>query len=661
MGAKRTGEEIAWTDPYPDASGLGRMITCAKAVYRGSELVGVVAVDITINDIIENILDVTLGKTGYAVLLDSNDEVVASGGTWSTLEKGAFSGFKGSGPGIREVDEKYYSYIPIQSVDLSLVLVVPVDEIVAPIEVAESEIDSESSAALTNFIIITIIFIVVVVVIGMTLSSRLVRPIKQLTQAADLISGGNYNADVAVTSKDEIAVLADSFKNILTTLRLGNRSYYKGDLQKALDNYRDAMVLFETTGNQKGIGMCLNNIGNIYRTWGQYALASDYIKKSIDIAKKHEDKAALAMRYNNMGILMRVQGNNKAALSYYAEALKLSHELDDHQAISMRLNNIGLIHLDTDVEKAIQHFSKAFNIDKEYSNKRGMGNSLNNLGMAFLKTHDFDKAIKYLQPAVDIGQELGDPKILCTSLQLIAEYHHGKGATELEKASMESADEVRRFGKPAKTVIFVVDKSGSMTADRINAVREGATELFDRKIYNKDKVGIIEFDDDPNIVSQPLAVEKNRKKIKQGILSITPNPPFGLTAFFDAVGDACKMLSNSAAEDMRWIVALTDGADNQSEFYAARTEAAFGGRVKRLGLRDYMNQLALDATVVVLGAGEEVDEVEQDLKFLCEEGGYYIKIPLGKDAKKAIRRAFKDVERLFAEQEEIEGFDISEM
>jgi Mg-chelatase subunit ChlD len=249
--------------------------------------------------------------------------------------------------------------------------------------------------------------------------------------------------------------------------------------------------------------------------------------------------------------------------------------------------------------------------------------------------------------------------MLTTSLQLIAEAHHGKGDKAAEKAALESAEEISRFGKPAKTVIFVVDKSGSMTSKRINAVREGALALLGRKIYKGDKVGIIEFDDDPNIVSQPREVGDDKGPVGKAILSITPNPPFGRTAFYDAMGDALHMLTQSPPEDMRWVVALTDGADNESVRFAPTTEKTFR-KVLRKGLRDYIDEEGLDATVVILGAGREVKDVEKELKFICGPGGYYINVSLKGNIKKSVAKAFTDVEKLFAEQEEIEGFDISE-
>jgi len=674
INAKSANGELVWSDPYIDASGRGLMISCSKAVFtETNKLIGVVAADLTIEVINQNILAVTIGKTGYAFLIDSDAKVVAHKGLEDKGTDVHITELEGTDPSFEQVindmirggsdvivvefpqGDKYCSYSPINNIGYSIGIVVPVEEITEPIDDAKEEINTESSAAVMNFILIIIVFLVIVIITGIFLSLKLVQPIKQLTTVAEHITHGNFHTKINVNTRDEISVLAESFKNLLVTLRLGNRSYYKGDLKRALENYKEALALFETTDNQKGIGMCYNNIGNIYRTWGEYALAKDYFNKAIKIGKQTNDMDGLASRLNNMGILLKAQGNNRTAFNYYKSALDIDNKLNDHKSISMRLNNIGLTYLDSDINQAISYFERALSIDEKYQHKRGKGNTLNNLGQGYLRKRNYRKALDHLEKALVIGEKLGDPKIMITSLKLIAQYHRELGNTKLERTSIEAANEVKLFGKPPKTVIFVVDKSGSMDTKRINAVRAGAVALFKRNIYDKDKVGIIEFDDYPNVVSKPIKVSGNRERIKNMILNITPDPPFGLTAFYDSMGKAVKLLSKTSVNDRHWIVALTDGEDNKSVDFAPRNQKSFGLLIKQ-GIRDYMTEHALDATVVVLGAGREVRKVEKDLQYLCKDGGYYIKVSLDKDVHKSITEAFKDVEHLFAEQEEMEGY-----
>ncbi len=69
--------DIKITDPYIDANGLGLMITIAKEVYNGAELVGVIAVDLTISQIEETILNIQFLETGYAFLINEDGLTIA--------------------------------------------------------------------------------------------------------------------------------------------------------------------------------------------------------------------------------------------------------------------------------------------------------------------------------------------------------------------------------------------------------------------------------------------------------------------------------------------------------------------------------------------------------------------------------------------------------
>ena len=68
-----------WTDVYIDPAGQGWMASCIAPVYRkGSDfLEGVVGLDITVTEIVQKVLKLSLSWDSYAVLLDSNGSIMA--------------------------------------------------------------------------------------------------------------------------------------------------------------------------------------------------------------------------------------------------------------------------------------------------------------------------------------------------------------------------------------------------------------------------------------------------------------------------------------------------------------------------------------------------------------------------------------------------------
>ena len=71
---------IVWTDVYIDPAGLGWMTSCIAPVYHLDKpdfLEGVMGVDITIRDIIEDVLKLEIPWHGYGVLISRNGTILA--------------------------------------------------------------------------------------------------------------------------------------------------------------------------------------------------------------------------------------------------------------------------------------------------------------------------------------------------------------------------------------------------------------------------------------------------------------------------------------------------------------------------------------------------------------------------------------------------------
>lgn len=71
---------IVWTDVYIDPAGLGWMTSCIAPVYNLDKpdfLEGVIGVDITIHDIIEDVLKLEIPWHGYGVLISRNGTILA--------------------------------------------------------------------------------------------------------------------------------------------------------------------------------------------------------------------------------------------------------------------------------------------------------------------------------------------------------------------------------------------------------------------------------------------------------------------------------------------------------------------------------------------------------------------------------------------------------
>lgn len=69
-------KKVVWTDAYLDPAGLGWMISAIAPVYKKEFLEGVVGVDVTIDQLIRNILNVKLPYTSMAMLVDEGGHIL---------------------------------------------------------------------------------------------------------------------------------------------------------------------------------------------------------------------------------------------------------------------------------------------------------------------------------------------------------------------------------------------------------------------------------------------------------------------------------------------------------------------------------------------------------------------------------------------------------
>jgi Mg-chelatase subunit ChlD len=148
---------------------------------------------------------------------------------------------------------------------------------------------------------------------------------------------------------------------------------------------------------------------------------------------------------------------------------------------------------------------------------------------------------------------------------------------------------------------FVIDRSGSMTGQRIESVKSAAQAAVD-KLGTNDCVGVIAFDSAPTTIvpMQPLS---NPGAVKAAIARIQPG---GGTEILTALDAAHNALVLQTAAHKRHVVLLTDG---QSPIAGLQT------------LATRMNGEHI--TITTIGYGSDVDENTLKMISSTASGRYF--------------------------------------
>ena len=178
---------------------------------------------------------------------------------------------------------------------------------------------------------------------------------------------------------------------------------------------------------------------------------------------------------------------------------------------------------------------------------------------------DFLLAQEQQVRAIEIGFRPADPSIPLTSP---LDAQHGVDPTQPQTIlEVPSADvtahalEIWQQTKKPVDLTVVMDISGSMGGEKINAARQSLTQFIDL-LDDGDRLQIVLFSDEIIEITPLSPLGEKRDDTKRRVSGIIEG---GGTRLYDAVSDAYKdLLVNGDTNHIRAMVVLTDGQDTDS-------------------------------------------------------------------------------------------------
>ena len=230
-----------WTEPYLDKAGTHRMIASYAQPIKDAngKLRGVVVADVALADLSEELNTVQPFRNGYSFIISRKGTVIAHPDTtlimrqnitslarllgdddYETLGTQMLAGKKGSLHCELDSTDVLVCYAPLPHVGWSVASVCPYSTVVSEL----------GSVTLTVLAIILVGILLLAVCIHVLLQ-HMVRPIRQLTDAAYHIAQGDFNAQLPdMPTNDDFGKLHDAFAHMQHSLKR-----YISDLQTATE------------------------------------------------------------------------------------------------------------------------------------------------------------------------------------------------------------------------------------------------------------------------------------------------------------------------------------------------------------------------------------------------------------------------------------------
>lgn len=200
-------------------TGKPALILAAPILGGENERLGVIAMAMHLTDVSQQVADVHLGETGFAILVDEQGKAIAHGRPDQLTESlqdlsahpALMAAASGQEPIVYEQDGKQVVAYTAKTLNgWTLIVQQGYDEAFAPLRLAER-----------NALILLGVSLATVIILALLLAQRLASPIRQLTTTADNLSRGKLDEKVMGTERgDEIGALARAIDRMGVSIRM---------------------------------------------------------------------------------------------------------------------------------------------------------------------------------------------------------------------------------------------------------------------------------------------------------------------------------------------------------------------------------------------------------------------------------------------------------
>ncbi|HCA21021.1 MAG TPA: hypothetical protein DEO87_01435, partial [Lachnospiraceae bacterium] len=237
-------DQLVWLPTYTDS--YGNVCITAAMTYRNADghVAGVVASDVLLTSIINEVMNMKIGETGSTLILDSDLNFIAhpsmNNPFFNSDLRGHFSGtdfiksIHSSDSSIMQTvyegKDSYVAFSKMAETGWIFCATIETGEVTAPALEAKAQNDILTETSQRNmqdqifnilrlFMIFFSIMGITVVMTSFAVTGTITRPIQRLASSVLKIGKGEFNEKIPVESGDEVGQLADRFNTMQDDLK----------------------------------------------------------------------------------------------------------------------------------------------------------------------------------------------------------------------------------------------------------------------------------------------------------------------------------------------------------------------------------------------------------------------------------------------------------
>lgn len=192
--------------------------------------------------------------------------------------------------------------------------------------------------------------------------------------------------------------------------------------------YSLAILLYRRLGEKDREAAMLANMGNVYRSTGQYDSALYVHLKGLALREQMGNAAEIANSQLNLAKLYVDLKDYAKALKQQQIALKNFEKAGKADKIADAQSDIGLsYYMLSETEVALKYFQLAENGYRKIEDKEGLAFVFNNQAMVYQQLGQYDKATAFYRQSLEIKKELQDEWGIIRSLFNVGRNYFDQG------------------------------------------------------------------------------------------------------------------------------------------------------------------------------------------------------------------------------------------
>lgn len=312
-------------------------ITVSKAVYSGDRFMGVLAMDIPVDEFDRTLSKIKIGETGFPILIDGEATKLALKNTdeIGTPFKGKekFKDMKGNSIAIRNeyvkdgvVQDQFMIANKVKHSDWHIVTIVPINDIKV-----------KTREMLKIIAMVGVLTIIAGTIIAIVFSKSITVPINKILKSIKKMEDGDFTEKITIKNKDELGQFRDSFNNM--TEKVSNLISHIKDVcsEVSMSSENLAATSEETSASGEEIAKTANEIA--LGAFNQAEETSKSVSLMINLSNKLE---ALNNDSNSVLKLVENATTSLECNSKVMEEININTEksLESREKVSEKITNL---------------------------------------------------------------------------------------------------------------------------------------------------------------------------------------------------------------------------------------------------------------------------------------------------------------------------------